>query len=81
MKVRITKPTRVNLLSGEVEVSDVEYNRLMLLGAVEPVIEKKQIEVPEQKVERKTRKAKQPFEVKDEHNIRKSEISVAYNNG
>ena len=58
MKVRITKPTRVNLLSGEVEVSDVEYNRLMLLGAVEPVIEKKQIEVPEQKVERKTRKAK-----------------------
>lgn len=58
MKVRITKPTRVNLLSGEVEVSDVEYNRLMLLGAVEPVIEKEKIEVPEQKAERKTRKAK-----------------------
>lgn len=58
MKVRITKPTRVNLLSGEVEVSDVEYNRLMLLGAVEPVIEKEKIEVPEQKVERKTRKVK-----------------------
>lgn len=58
MKVRITKPTRVNLLSGEVEVTDIEYNRLMLLGACEPVIEKEQREVPEQKVERKTRKAK-----------------------
>ena len=58
MKVRITKPTRVNLLSGEVEVTDIEYNRLMLLGVGEPVIEKEQREVPEQKVERKTRKAK-----------------------
>ena len=81
MKVRITKPTRVNLLSGEVEVTDIEYNRLMLLGACEPVIEKEQREVPEQKVERKTRKAKQPFEVSHEHNIRKGEISVADNNG
>lgn len=58
MKVRITKPTRVNLLCGEVEVSDIEYQRLMLIGAIEPVVEKKTIEVPEQKVERKTRKAK-----------------------
>lgn len=58
MKVRITKPTRVNLLSGEVEVTGIEYNRLMLLGVGEPVIEKEQREVPEQKVERKTRKAK-----------------------
>ena len=81
MKVKITKPTRVNLISGEVEVTDVEYNRLTLLGAVEPVIEKEKIEVPEKKAERKTRKAKQPFGVINEHNIRKGEISVANNNG
>ena len=48
MKVRITKPTRVNLLSGEVEVTDIEYNRLMLLGAVEPVIEEAVVPVVEE---------------------------------
>lgn len=46
MKVRITKPCRVSLLSGEVEVSEQEYNRLALLGLIEeretPEVEKKQ---------------------------------------
>lgn len=54
MKVKITKPTRVNLLSGEVEITDQEYARLQLLGAVEPMIEKKKIEIPETKIEKKT---------------------------
>lgn len=54
MKVKITKPTRVNLLSGEVEISDQEYARLQLLGAVELMIEKKKIEIPETKIEKKT---------------------------
>ena len=59
MKVRITKPTRVNCLSGEVEVTDVEYNRLKLFGVVEPIIEKQAIETPEKTVEKRvTRKAK-----------------------
>lgn len=53
MKVKITKPIRVNVLSGEVEVDINEAARLFLLGAVEPVIEKK--EIPE-KAERTTRK-------------------------
>ena len=53
MKVKITKPIRVNVLSGEVEVDINEAARLFVLGAVEPVIEKK--ETPE-KAERTTRK-------------------------
>lgn len=55
MKVKITKPMRVNLLSGEVEVSELEYNRLLILGAVEPLMEKEKIEAPEKK-QRTTRK-------------------------
>lgn len=62
MKVKITKPTRVNLLSGEVEVTDVEYNRLVLLGICEPLIEKKQIEIPE-KMNIETRERKRKKEV------------------
>ena len=34
MKVKIDKPARVNILSGEVEVTEQEYQRLMLLGFV-----------------------------------------------
>jgi hypothetical protein len=36
MKVILKHPTRVNALSGEVEVTRQEYERLLLLGAVEP---------------------------------------------
>lgn len=55
MKVTINKPTRVNLLSGEVEVSEQEYARLLLLGLIEN-IEKR--EIPEEKTKRTTRRAK-----------------------
>lgn len=55
MKVRITKPTRLFLLSGEVEVTEQEYERLCVLGAVEPLIENEVIETPE-KQKRTTRK-------------------------
>lgn len=54
MKVRITKPTWVNILGGEVEVTQVEYDRLMLLGAAEPMEVR---EVPEVQ-KKQTRKAK-----------------------
>lgn len=56
MKVRITKPTRVNLLSGEVEVSEQEYNRLLILGAAEPLTEKEMRETPEAEKKKTTRK-------------------------
>lgn len=56
MKIRITKPIRVNCLSGEVEVTESEFNRLVLLNAVELV--KEQREIPEKAIERKTRKTK-----------------------
>lgn len=48
MRVRITKPCRVNLLSGEVEVSEMEYKRLLTLKLIDteaketPEVEKKQ---------------------------------------
>ena len=53
MKIKLIKPIRVNALSGECEVTAEEYARLLLLGAAEPLIEKK--EVPE-KVKKETRK-------------------------
>lgn len=37
MKVTITKPIRVNVLSGEVEVTEQEYKRLLLFRAIEPI--------------------------------------------
>lgn len=54
MKVKITKPIRVNALGGEVEVSPEEYSRLLLLGAAEI---KEVREIPETP-KRTTRKAK-----------------------
>lgn len=60
MRVTIKKPVRVNCLSGEVEVTELEYSRLVLLDAVEaekPVFEKEVKETPE-KEKRTTRKAK-----------------------
>lgn len=36
MKVKITRPIRVNCLSGEVEVTQQEYERLQRMGAIEP---------------------------------------------
>ena len=53
MKLKITKPVRVNALSGTVEVDVNEAARLFLLNAAEPIIDKK--EIPE-KAERTTRK-------------------------
>ena len=54
MKVRITKPIRVNVLGGEVEVTQFEFDRLVLLGAAEPMEVREIPEVPK----RQTRKAK-----------------------
>lgn len=54
MKVKITRPIRVNILSGEVEVTEQEYNRLLVLNAIEVAEER---EIPE-KQKRTTRKAK-----------------------
>lgn len=54
MKLKITKPVRVNAISGEVEVDVNEAARLFLLGAAEPVA-KESKEIPE-KTERTTRK-------------------------
>lgn len=54
MKVKITKPIRVNLLSGEVEVSEQEYERLLIMGAIDIVEER---ETPEAE-KRTTRKKK-----------------------
>ncbi len=53
MKVRITRPIRVNCLSGEVEVTQQEYERLKRMGAIETEAR----EIPEVK-KRTTRKAK-----------------------
>lgn len=53
MKVTITRPVRVSVLSGEVEVTQQEFERLMLLGAAEV---KEVREIPEPK--KTTRKAK-----------------------
>ena len=58
MKVKITKPIRVNCISGECEVTEQEYNRLLLLNAVEPLVEKKTVEKPESAIEKQTRKKK-----------------------
>ena len=55
MKLKITKPVRVNALSGEVEVDINEAARLFLLGAVEPILEKESKEIPEKQT-RTTRK-------------------------
>lgn len=54
MKITITKPCRVNLISGEVEVTKQEYERLSVLGLTDTA----EKEVPEvkTKVTRKARK-------------------------
>lgn len=54
MKVKITKPIRVNALGGEVEVTQGEFDRLVLLCAAEPMEAR---EVPEVQ-KKQTRKAK-----------------------
>lgn len=48
MIVKITKPCRVNILGGEVDVTEQEYARLKLLG----FIDKEVREIPE--VQKKT---------------------------
>ena len=37
MKVKLNKPVMVRCLPGEIEVTRQEYERLLLLGAVEPI--------------------------------------------
>ena len=54
MKVKLKRPIRVNCLSGEVEVTQQEYERLLRMGAIEVADER---EIPE-KQKRTTRKAK-----------------------
>ena len=53
MKLKITKPIRVNVLSGEVEVDVNEAARLFLLNAAEPVLDKREIPEKETKTTRK----------------------------
>lgn len=55
MKIRITKPCRVNVLCGEVVVTNQEAERLFLLGLAEIDSEK---ETRTEAKEKKTRKTK-----------------------
>lgn len=55
MKVKLIKPLVVKCLPGIVEVDEREYERLTILNAIENVEER---ELPEDKIERKTRKKK-----------------------
>lgn len=59
MKVRITKPVRVNAISGEVEVDEIEYQRLRILDACQPISTR---EIPE-KMNIETRERKRKKEV------------------
>ena len=69
MKVKITRPIRVNCLSGEVEVTQQEYERLQRMGAIETearqtpedniIVETREIPEETKDVkEKKTRKGK-----------------------
>ena len=53
MKLKITKPIRVNVLSGEVEVDINEAARLFLLNAAEPILDKRETPERETKTTRK----------------------------
>lgn len=55
MKVKITRPIRVNALAGEVEVSEQEYNRLVVLNAIE-VVEVRETPEIEKKTTRRAKK-------------------------
>lgn len=59
MKVKITKPVRVNAVSGEVEIDEVEYQRLRILDACQPISIR---EIPE-KMNIETRERKRKKEV------------------
>ena len=54
MKAKINKPCRVNILSGDVEISEQEWERLSLLG----LLEEKKAEPKEKPA--KTEKPKKP---------------------
>ena len=54
MKVKITKPCRVNLISGEVEVTKQEFERLSVLGLIDTT--EKEVPEVEKKTTRKARK-------------------------
>ncbi len=53
MKVKLTRPIRVNCLGGEVEVNEQEYERLLVMDAIETIEVR---ETPE--VEKKTTRKK-----------------------
>lgn len=53
MKVKLNKPAMVRCLPGEIEVTRQEYERLLLLGVVEPEIKAVQ---DESKVVKRKRK-------------------------
>ena len=54
MKVKINKPAVVSILSGVIEVTDLEFERLKILGLIDE--EKETREIPEAKIEKTTRK-------------------------
>lgn len=51
MKVKINKPCRVNVLSGDVEVSRQEFDRLSMLGLIEKAEPKAEKKEPKKKAE------------------------------
>lgn len=53
MKVIIKRPIRVNIISGEVEVTEQEFRRLMFFNAAEVVEER---ETPEKKTTKRVKK-------------------------
>lgn len=56
MKVIITKPIRLNVLSGVVEVTEQEFHRLKIFNAAEVVEERETPERAEKKITKKAKK-------------------------
>ena len=56
MKVRINKPCRVNILSGEVEVTEQEANRLLTMSLIDSLEERETRIVEKETKTRKTKK-------------------------
>lgn len=56
MKVIITKPIRLNVLSGVVEVTEQEFRRLQVFNAAEVIEERETPERTEKKVTKKAKK-------------------------
>lgn len=56
MIVRINKPCRVNILSGEVEVTEQEANRLLTMSLIDSLEERETRIVEKETKTRKTKK-------------------------